>query len=232
MSDDDLPAAAQLGALDRWSFVRRVVVSERDPGASKPSGPGPQHQPLGVPPPYIGRDGTKMLEQVSKPAPAGAAAGAVGLDGAAAPGSARHRAALIMLNPGVPPRARRRQAREPARPPAARARAAGADPFGIPRADGGAGARRVRSRWKPPADKITVAELRQTASLPALPSAGAMAQSGAWKKAKTNSKLVIAGNRRPKRAPRRRRRTSARPPPDRFAASRSSRAATARSRSS
>ena len=44
---DDLPAAAQLGALDRWSFVRRVVVSERDPERlSKPSGPGPQHQPL------------------------------------------------------------------------------------------------------------------------------------------------------------------------------------------
>ena len=68
---DDLPAAAQLGALDRWSFVRRVVVSERDPERlSKPSGPGPQHQPLpSVPPAYIRRDGTKMLsKEVAKPA--------------------------------------------------------------------------------------------------------------------------------------------------------------------
>ena len=68
---DDLPAAAQLGALDRWSFVRRVVVSERDPERlSKPSGPGPQHQPLpSVPPAYIRRDGTKMLsKEVKKPA--------------------------------------------------------------------------------------------------------------------------------------------------------------------
>ena len=101
----------------------------------------------------------------------------------------------IMLNPGVPPHKGASPAPRPVSPLAHRRRALeqlwSHDPFGIPRADGGAGARRVRSRWKPPADKITVAELRQTASLPALPSAGAMAQSGAWKKAKTNSKLVM-----------------------------------------
>ena len=200
--DDDLPSAAQLGALDRWSFVRRVVVSERDPERlSKPSGPGPQHQPLpSAPPAYIRRDGTKMLsKQVAKPAlppvrpPVPVQGSTVRRHTGIGFGTEPR---TIMLNPGVPPHKGASPAPRPVSPLAHRRRALeqlwSHDPFGIPRADGGAGARRVRSRWKPPADKITVAELRQTASLPALPSAGAMAQSGAWKKAKTNSKLVIA----------------------------------------
>ena len=107
--DDDLPSAAQLGALDRWSFVRRVVVSERDPERlSKPSGPGPQHQPLpSVPPAYIRRDGTKMLsKEVGKPAlppvrpPVPVQGSTVRRHTGIGFGTEPR---TIMLNPGVPP---------------------------------------------------------------------------------------------------------------------------------